>query len=54
MSIYTPIDKTPEVKFEALVELSREAEDNATSRELWRIPPPAVAAGFQVAGLIMI
>jgi hypothetical protein len=34
------------------VELSREAEDNATSRELHRIPPPAEAGGFQTAGLI--
>ena len=30
---------------------SREAEDNATSRGLRRIPPPAEAGGFQVAGL---
>ena len=29
---------------------SREAEDNATSRGLWRIPPPAGVGGFQVAG----
>jgi hypothetical protein len=35
-----------------LAELSRKVEDNATSRELWRIPPPAGAGGFQVAGLI--
>jgi hypothetical protein len=34
-----------EVKFEALVELSRKAEDNATSRGLHRIPPPAEAGG---------
>jgi len=31
---------------------SREAEDNATSREVLRIPPPAGAGEFQVAGLI--
>ena len=35
-----------------IAELSREAEDNATSRELWRTPPPAGARGFQVTGLI--
>ena len=34
------------------VELSCETEDNATSRELWRILPQAGAGGFQVAGLI--
>ena len=33
------------------VELSREAEDNATSRKLHRIHSPAGAEGFQVAGL---
>jgi hypothetical protein len=43
--------KTNEVKFEALVELSLEAENNATSSELVRIHPPARAVGFQVAGL---
>jgi hypothetical protein len=31
---------------------SRDAEDNATSRELRLIPQPAGAEGFQVAGLI--
>ena len=31
--------------------LSREVEDNATSRGLHRIPPPAEAGGFQTAGL---
>ena len=41
------------MKFEALVELSREAEDKATSRRLWRIPPPAGAEGFQIAGLTL-
>jgi len=35
-----------------MVELSHEAEDNATSRLLHRIPPPAEAEGFQTAGLI--
>jgi hypothetical protein len=34
------------------VGLSREAEDNVNSRELHRIPPPAGAGEFQVAGLI--
>jgi hypothetical protein len=33
------------------VGLSREAEDNATSHGLHRIPPPAEAGGFQTAGL---
>jgi hypothetical protein len=33
------------------VELSREAEDNATSRGLHRIPSPAEAGRFQTAGL---
>jgi hypothetical protein len=37
-----------------MVELSREVEDNATSRELHRIPPPAGAVEFQVAGLEVI
>ena len=37
-----------------MVELSREAEDNATSRELHRISFPAGAGGFQVAGLEVI
>ena len=31
--------------------LSREVEDNATSRGLHRIPHPAEARGFQTAGL---
>jgi hypothetical protein len=35
------------------VELSREAEDKATSRELRRIPPQAGAGGLQVAGCII-
>jgi hypothetical protein len=34
------------MKFEALVELSREAEDNATSLWLHRISPPTGAAGL--------
>ena len=32
--------------------LSRDTEDNATSRGLHRIPPPAETGGFQTAGLI--
>ena len=31
--------------------ISREAEDNATSRKLHRIHPPAGAEGFQITGL---
>jgi hypothetical protein len=34
-----------------LDELSRKAEDNATSRWLHRIPPTAEAGGFQTTGL---
>ena len=33
--------------------LSREVEDNATSRELQYISSPAGASGFPVAGLIL-
>ena len=33
--------------------LSRRADDNATSRVLHRIPPPAEAGGFQTAGLML-
>jgi hypothetical protein len=34
-----------------MVELSREAEDDATSRGLHRIHHPSEAGGFQTAGL---
>jgi len=40
-----------EVKFEALVALSREAEDNATSRGLHRIPSPTEAGKLQTERL---
>ena len=33
--------------------ISREAEDEATSRRLWRIHPPAGAGRFQIAGLTL-
>jgi hypothetical protein len=38
------------VKFEALVELSREAENNATSRELWRWSREIPSRGIEMLG----